>query len=119
MKSSRSLVWSLAVVPLVMASIAVFSVAPGLHAGETMATPAPAPAPAPRPNPLAPLGRAIGNLAYGAGQWVASVAIGTPEELSKTAAGAVRGSTKAVHNTAAGAVKGAARYANDTKADNR
>jgi hypothetical protein len=84
-----------------------------VQAGEDIVVPV-----APKRNPLAPIGRAIGNVAVGIGEWISSIFLGTAEELGATAVGAVHATDDFVTETAPNVISGAARYANDTVTDN-
>ncbi|RFC48499.1 MAG: hypothetical protein DVB23_000562 [Verrucomicrobia bacterium] len=87
--------------------------AASLQAGEEVVVPV-----SPRPNPLAPIGRAIGNVVIGIGEWIGSIFIGSAEELGLTAVGAVNATDTFVTEKVPKVFEGAARYANDTKSDN-
>ena len=87
--------------------------ASSLYAGDEVVVPV-----SPRPNPLAPIGRAIVNVATGIGEWIGSIFIGSAEELGLTAAGAVNATDTFVTEKVPLVFEGAARYANDTKSDN-
>jgi hypothetical protein len=87
--------------------------ASSLYAGDEVVVPV-----SPRPNPLAPIGRAIGNVAVGIGEWITSIFVGSAEELGLTAVGAVNATDTFVTEKVPLVFEGAARYANDTKSDN-
>jgi hypothetical protein len=97
---------------LVLLASAVITLS--VQAGEDVVVPV-----GPRRNPLAPIGRAIGNVAVGIGEWISSIFIGSVEELGATAIGAVHATDHIVTQEVPKVFEGASHYANDTVNDDR